>query len=84
MLRIFPEYFRKDSMMPTIYVDRKGVASLFKPAPISRMGTSASIIAGFEIRGFIPLELEPWIRELLWTSSPQRYQQPQLTYKGTN
>ena len=68
-----------DMRPPTIFVTPAGVASIFRPAPRSRMGVHESVIVGYTIAGFVPLCLEPWLREALWQGSSAKYQQLQIT-----
>ena len=64
--------------LPTIFVTPAGVASIFRPAPRSRMGVHESVIVGYTFAGFIPLRAEPWLRESLWHGSSDKYQQRQI------
>ena len=65
--------------LPIIFVTPAGVASIFRPAPRSRMGVHESVIAGYTFAVFVPLRAEPWLREALWRDNSARYQQRQIT-----
>lgn len=60
------------------YVDRAGNVDFRRPYPKSEMGISMSLIGGEIVNGFVPLSVEPFLKALIWDSSPKRYQQLQI------
>lgn len=58
---------------PVILVDRRGVARhawQLDPPPVSRLGVLGAEIAGFVVRGWVPLEVLSWALSVLWPLNP--------------
>ena len=60
------------------YVGTDGIVLPIRPAPLSRLGVSQSMICGQIVNGFVSLEVEPFLRTMIWPTRSEAYQQRQI------
>ena len=61
-----------------LYVNKAGDVDWRKHRPRSRLGIDCALIAGVKVEGFVSIYAEKFLGEMVWASSPQRYQQLQI------